>query len=179
MTAVLVLVAACQTSGSGRQQAAGSHGAFDGRAPISPPSSSATGETSAAGCGSHPGAETDLAAEPKYSATYLHRWTNRDGCPVRLDVLMLRGPGGCGPMDILMGTPLGQPAQMTTARFYEQNDSLGFKLRASIPPEAMDTGYVMGGATLWTVEGSDRFIYLRYTDRTERWPRNLSPTVCQ
>src|SRR5207247_940796 len=67
-------------------------------------------------CPAPAGSESDLSLEPSYSANYLKRWRNRDGCEVRLDVLMWREPGAdahCGamPPEIVMGVPLGTPSE--------------------------------------------------------------------
>ena len=66
-------------------------------------------------CGAR-GSITDLSAEPKYSADYLHRFTV-EGCPVRLDVIMTR-TGACGPPDLVMGTPLGASTMDSAPRIY-------------------------------------------------------------
>src|ERR1700730_5312831 len=86
-------------------------------------------------CSGAPGSITDLTAEPAYSAAYLHRWSV-DGCAVRLDVLMSRD-SGCGPEDLVMGSPLGAIAEGVNARIYVRGDTtmlgggaMGFQLDA-------------------------------------------------
>src|SRR4051794_40863200 len=72
-------------------------------------------------CSAPAGSITDLTAEPSYSAPYLRRWS-LDGCAVRLDVLMSRD-SGCGPMDLVMGTPLGTSSENGKPRIYVRGDT--------------------------------------------------------
>ena len=78
-------------------------------------------------CPAKPGSETDLSLEPPYSATYLTRWRNPDGCEVRLDVLMWLEPrpdDHCGamPPEIVMDVPLGTPSD-GAYRIYVRDDA--------------------------------------------------------
>lgn len=138
------------------------------------------------------GSITDLSQEPGYSANYLHRWTTEDGCPVRLDVLMTRrGPDACGGAnvaDILMGWPLGKShADHRAFRIFARDPanilhgpkiSHAFDGDAELPADAIDTGFRQDEAELWMPPGDDAFVYLVYSDRTERWPHDPTPTGC-
>jgi hypothetical protein len=53
----------------------------------------------------------------------------------------------------------------------------GFDRDAELPSAAKQSPYRIDRAELWTVEDG-RFIYLRYGDRTERWPFDPSPPGC-
>ena len=136
-------------------------------------------------CPGRAGSITDLAAEPAYSATYLHRWSV-DGCPVRLDVLMSRD-SGCGPTDMVMGSPLRAIAEGGNARIYVRGDTsvlgggaTGFQPDAALPPSATDTGFRQGIKELWMVPNDDSFIFIRSSDngRIEAWPLDRSPIGC-
>jgi hypothetical protein len=136
-------------------------------------------------CPGPAGSITDLAAEPAYSATYLHRWSV-DGCPVRLDVLMSRD-GGCGPTDMVMGSPLGAVAEGASARIYVRGDTSalgggakGFQSDAALPLSATDTGFRQGVKELWMVPNDDAFVFIRSSDngKIEAWPLDRSPIGC-
>jgi hypothetical protein len=138
-------------------------------------------------CGT-PGSETDLTAEPRYGANYLHRWTNADGCPVRLDIVMTRrGTDACGGpnvADILMGWPLGSSHSHRPYRIFLRDPhevfgnphvSGAFDDDAERPADAVDTGYRQNGAELWMRPNDDGFVYLVFADRVEQWPRATPP----
>jgi len=136
-------------------------------------------------CTGPAGSITDLTAEPAYSATYLQRWSV-DGCPVRLDVLMSRD-SGCGPTDMVMGSPLGAVAEGGSARIYVRGDTsalgggaTGFQPNATLPPSATDTGFRQGVKELWVVPNDDAFVFIRSSDngRIEAWPLDRSPLIC-
>lgn len=134
----------------------------------------------------------DLSAEPTYPVDYLHRWTTREGCPVRLDVIMTRqGPGACGGervADIVMGRPLGRSHDRRgRARIFirdpagviaDEETSAAFDEDAELPAAAVDTGYRQGGRALWMRPGDDSFVYLVTARRVEAWPHNSSPAGC-
>lgn len=178
LTISFVLTIATTACLSGRPEASSDRG-VPGRA-------STSGE-----CGK-PGSATDVDREPRYSANYLHRWLNAEGCPVRLDIIMTRrGPNACGGMrvaDVLMGWPLGSSHQNPhPARIFvrDPHNVLGdvrisdaFDGNAEVPDDALDTGYRQGDAELWMRPGDDAFIYLVYGDRVERWPHDATPTGC-
>jgi hypothetical protein len=136
-------------------------------------------------CAGPSGSITDLASEPRYQANYLHRWTT-DGCLVRLDVLMTR-TGGCGPEDMLMGTPLGASTTSSSPRIYVRGDTTafgggaaGYNPNATLPASAVDTGFRQEGRELWIVPGDDSFVFVRSTadGHVEAWPRDLTPIGC-
>jgi hypothetical protein len=139
-------------------------------------------------CGA-PGSETDLSREPNFSANYLHRWT-KDGCPVRLDILMTRhGADACGGLkvaDIVMGIPIGAPQRPRSTRIYLR-DPTGvfgqnvpqklFDSDTNLPSKAVDTGYRQRYESLWSEEvqlwvvpGEDSFVYVVFPDHVERLP---------
>jgi len=131
-------------------------------------------------CAGPAGAITDLAAEPSYSATYLHRWSV-DGCAVRLDVLMSRD-SGCGPTDMVMGSPLGAIAEGGSARIYVRGDTgvlgggaTGFQPDAALPPSATDTGFRQGVKELWMVPNDDAYVFIRSSDSgsVEDWRNGM------
>jgi hypothetical protein len=126
--------------------------------------------------------EEDLALEPAYSADYLHRWTNRRGCPVRLDVLMTRlvRDGACGPEDdILMGTPLGVSSQnaVSAARIFGGSEG-SVDRDSQLPPSAAATGYRQGEYELWMNSSDDSSLFLVYADHVERWALVANPPGC-
>ena len=144
--------------------------------------------TQRAGCDSF---ETDLTKEPNYKVDYIHRWTTEEGCDVRLDILMTRqGKNACGGervADIVMGTPLGQPPDSSSARIYikdpgnvfqDDRTSQGYDPDANLPAVARDSGYRQDGAELWTVPDEPRYIYLVSDDHVERWPQDETPPGC-
>lgn len=130
------------------------------------------------------GSEVDLSAEPTYDANYLHRWHNSAGCPVRLDVLMLRAPGSdhhCAPWppELVTGVPLGTSHAEGPARIYVRSADESwvdprvtdeFSADAVLPQAAVDTGYHRDGQHLWVLPDDDSYIFLVSEDRTERWP---------
>ena len=136
-------------------------------------------------CPSPAGSITDLAAEPSYSAPYLHRWSV-DGCAVRLDVLMSRD-SGCSAMNLLMGTPLGASSENGNPRIYVRGDTTGlgggatgFRRDGALPTSAIDTGFRQGANELWSDPGDDTFVFSRYSEegRVEAWPRDPAPIGC-
>jgi hypothetical protein len=140
-------------------------------------------------CRAH-GALTDLNAEPRYSADYLHRWATGDGCAVRLDVLMTRqGEDSCGGeqvADILMGTPLGRSQDKSRPRSFIRDPkgilvgrktSEAFDAHAQLPVDAKDTGYRQDDLQLWMRPADDSFVYLVGESDVEAWPRMPTPGV--
>jgi len=128
------------------------------------------------------GSEEDLDREPSYSADYLHRWTNRRSCPVRLDVLMTRlvRDGACGPDDdIMIGTPLGTSHQVESpARIYGATEG-AIDRDAQLPTSASPSGYRQGDYELWMVDADQSALFLVYPDHVERWGLAVPPlTAC-
>ncbi len=137
-------------------------------------------------CNSPAGSITDLGSEPHFSANYLHRWSI-DSCLVRLDVLMSRD-SGCGPNDMVMGTPLGTSNLDGGARIYVGGnttnlggDTTGFDPAALLPPSATDTGFRQSARELWMVPNDDGFAFLRSSadGHVEAWPLERSVFGCQ
>ncbi|MCB0995467.1 MAG: hypothetical protein KDB21_10275, partial [Acidimicrobiales bacterium] len=56
-------------------------------------------------------------------------------------------------------------------------DGQGFAVDATIPYSAIDTGWSIGDAELWLDPGEE-YAWLKFPDRTERWPRTDGPTPC-
>ena len=132
----------------------------------------------------------DLDKEPNYSANYLYRWTDENGCDLRLDVIMTRqGEDACGGSsvaDIVMADHLGEVVTPTTARIYVKDPdnvfgdlktSEGFDPDAELPESAGETNHMQDRAELW-VMGDGEAIYLHYGNHVERWPRDHSPPGC-
>lgn len=143
-------------------------------------------------CGGPPGSATDLGADPAYGGApgeSFHRFVDRDGCAVRLDVLQMIefGPDfHCAPWPtgISFGTPLGTPATGQSARSYvrqppdrkwiDPRAPDGYASPAALPATAADTGYSVDGSHLWTSPDTDAYIWLVGPAGTERWPRAAS-----
>jgi hypothetical protein len=137
-----------------------------------------------------PRSAIDLSVEPGYDeALRLHRWTDANGCLVRLEVLMTRdGPEHCGwqaRQELVMGTPLGTP-QIQGVRVFARDPQgvLGrpelqqlFDPVADLPAGALDTGYRLGDLALWMTPDDD-FVYVAGPRVVERWPREDPPAAC-
>lgn len=146
------------------------------------------GIPSADACVRSHGAMADLAEEPAFDADYLHRWQTADGCPIRLDIVMLRDGGECLPEpEILLGAPPGSAmGKHNTAVYVRRPDPAvrsatvvsGYDSNASLPPHAEDSGFRRDGAELWTDPGDEDFVYLVEGDRVERLPRDLEAPGC-
>jgi hypothetical protein len=134
-------------------------------------------------CRAH-GAVTDVDAEPRYSADYLHRWATSDGCAVRLDVLMTRqGEDSCGGeqvAEILMGTPLGTSHEKSSARSFIRDPegilvgrklSEAFDAHAQVPADAQDRRFRQDDLELWMRPRDDSFVYLVGEADVEAWPQ--------
>ena len=136
-------------------------------------------------------AATEVASEPPYTATYLHRWRTADGCPVRLDYVMTRtGEGSCGgtgAADLLTGWPLGASHDHRPFRIFVRDPDNIFEDRrtsdlfdedADLPHDAVDTGFRQDEEELWMRPGDDAFVYLVRDDKVERWPLDRTPPGC-
>ncbi len=132
--------------------------------------------------------DLDVAEEPDWRGFADYRDWTRDGCLVRIDVLAERpGPEHCGMQSarvIATGSPVG-------ARYTNSSDDMEyvrdpnnvflldqiFDADATLPAEAVDTGYRTEDTQLWIVPDDDSSIYLVEADRVERWP-SAEPPVC-
>ena len=188
---ILLVVA----SGCDHERPASDRAAVPKAAPAVETSSSPTrGTGQDSGCRPAPGSETDLAKEPGYTANYLYRFRNGQGCQVRLDVMMYRKPGPdhhCAPWppEIVLVNPVGIPFAPTSttlepsyigARIYVRDPDgtwrapslpMGFDPNVTLPSDARDTGYVSDAGRLFVVAQDDRFVYVVTETATERWPR--------
>lgn len=137
-----------------------------------------------ADCQGRPGSETDLTEEPDYTANYLYRFRNRDGCEVRLDVMMYRKPGSdhhCAPWppEIVLVNPVDVPFTAEPRIYVRDPDGtwaapslpFGFDPNVALPSGARDTGYESDAGRLFVVPDDDRFVYVVQDDRAERWPQ--------
>ena len=138
-----------------------------------------------------PGEDLDLASEPPLWRQYATGSTwYRAGCVVRIDVIT-DNPGAdhCGwgtSRYIAIGSPLGTPFTSPAddvqyvrdpANVYGYGFDATFDAQATLPADAVYSGYSTDDEQLWTVPGDDSFIYLVLSDRTERWPKG-DPPVC-
>lgn len=148
------------------------------------------------GCGAEPGSPTDLSAEPAHwlaFGTYL-RWTDTDGCPVRIDVIShIRGAGHCNWQAaefITIGNPLGASfasglSPETTNRYVwdptgvlpdgPYGDTLA---SAELPSSADDTGFRREGAALWLNADDESVLYRVRGEVVEIWLRDFEVGLC-
>jgi hypothetical protein len=131
-----------------------------------------------------------VAHEPDWRrhANYLP-WTDRDGCLLRIDVVAERpGPDHCGwekARVLIVGQPLGAryttPAD--TTEFVRDPDGVfgrpdltaGFDPGATLPGDAMDSGYRRGNLAIWHIPGDQTAIWLVSPGGVERWPAGDAP----
>lgn len=179
---VLVVAAACQ-SGDDAPDVAGPE-------PVPGP----VGIEAEEGCGGAAvGSPTDVAHEPDTRRFADYRpWSTDDGCLVRIDVLAERsGPDHCGFEDadvIITGTPLGElytsPDDTQTyirdpgGVFGRPEVAAAFEPSATLPDDAVDSGYRRDDVELWTVPDDPSSIYIVTPDATERWPLG-EQTLCE
>lgn len=117
--------------------------------------------------------EHDLAQEPPYTATYLHRFRDAAGCEIRLDVMMLRRPGPdhhCAgwPEEIVYREHIY--VRDLSGAWAEPTLPQGYAAEATPPASAVDTGYVSDAGRLLVDPNDDRWVYVRAGAVTERWP---------
>lgn len=117
--------------------------------------------------------ENDLSQEPPYTANYLYRFKDADGCEVRLDVMMLRRPGPdhhCAgwPDEIVFENRIYVRDPDGTWR--EPSLPHGFAADVARPAAAHDTGYVSDAGRLFVDPADNRWIYIETSGKTERWP---------
>lgn len=123
------------------------------------------------GCPAAPGSSTDLSSEPVTWLLYTdyHRWTDADGCEVRVDVIrQYQGPEHCDwetATFITVGTPIGTAFTdtigargQTRTYIWDPEGALdyidGVKRNVSLPADelpdsAAATGFRDGTAQLW------------------------------
>ena len=119
------------------------------------------------GCASPPGSPSDLSSEPAAWLLYNEflRWTDADGCPVRVDVIAhYRGPEHCDwqAMEfVTVGIPPGTPFRDDVASstyVWDPDDVLGDfddvnRARTidvtELPATAADTGFRQNRSELW------------------------------
>jgi hypothetical protein len=154
----------------------------------SEPSSAATAKPHA--CSAPINSPLDVASEPPFriQAAY-EKWTDKQGCLVRIDVLFERpGPARCNFQEtrvIGVGTPFG--ARYASAADSQQyvrdpngvykNPALvaGFNPMADLPGSAQDSGFRRGDWELWLDPQEPSGIYLKRGRLIERWPRGEVP----
>src|SRR4051812_38256615 len=122
-------------------------------------------------------------------------WT-RNGRPVSSDVLDVSGgPEHCDWQDLAFVTatwPLGSAPHGTNLRQYirvspaqarmllnPKNLAGPLRLQATLPKDAVDTGYRSGTVHLWlSPSDQDRYAYLVSGTTVEAWPRSIPLTLC-
>jgi hypothetical protein len=135
-----------------------------------------------------PGDDLDLTSEPTGWREGAFGTWYRAGCVVRIDVITDRpGPAHCGWENtrvLAFGTPLGTPFTNSgddvqyvrdPSNAYGYGFDATFEANATLPADAVFSGYSTDTEQLWTVPGDDAFIYLVLGDRTERWPKGEPP----
>ena len=123
---------------------------------------------------------------------YDDRMYTDEGCPVRLDIVAM----GTAPDDhhcfpgvssVSVGTPFGASKQDTPERSYtrDPDDLYGspnlrkrLELDATLPADAIDTGYRRDGAALWVDPSDDTLIYVVTDDAIEAWPLLREEVFC-
>lgn len=135
--------------------------------------------------------DLDLASEPGGWRFPEYRTWFRHGCVVRVDVITDRpGPEHCGwesARVIVVGSPVGTPFSTPgndveyvrdPSNVFQQGFDQGFDPNASLPTDAVDTGYRTDeGEAMWVVPTDDTYLYLVVGDRVEQWPQGPTP-VC-
>lgn len=141
---------------------------------------------SARACGSPDGSVNDVAHEPDWRrwADYAS-WTTDDGCLVRIDVVAERpGPSHCGWEDaqvLITGDPLGSPygtrhdATVHYIRdpggvFGDEALAEGFDPDATLPADAVYSGFRSDARELWTAASDPNTAYIVDGGTAERWP---------
>jgi len=141
-------------------------------------------------CKAEEGSVIDVAHQPNWRpyADYLP-WTDRDSCLLRIDVVAERpGPDHCAWEDarvLIVGQPLGTsyttPADDTEfvrdpeGVFGRPDLSAGFDPDATLPDDAVDSGYRRDDLALWHTPGDQSAIWLVSPDGIERWPAGDTP----
>ncbi len=145
-------------------------------------------------CEGPSGSVTDVDTEPPLwrGAAVYRDWTTTEGCLLRIDVVGDRpGPAHCGWQDarvIVTGSPVGAfhtgPGnEQTFVRdpqgvFGVPELTAGFDTHATLPHDAVDSGYRQGGTQLWSASSDPGAVFVKSGDVVERWPRGRTP-LCQ
>lgn len=133
--------------------------------------------------------DLDLASEPPGWRFPEYRTWFRDGCVVRVDVITDRpGPDHCGwgsARVIVVGSPIGMPFSAPgnaieyvrdPSNAFQQGFDQGYDPDASLPADAVDTGYRTDeGEAMWVMPTDDTYLYLVVGDRVEQWPQGPTP----
>lgn len=145
--------------------------------------------TTATTCGLAPGSPTDLSVEPPEWFTYgeYHRWTDLDGCPVRVDVIaQTAGPDHCEWQSVTfltvgdpVGVPFDNPTVSDARRFvWDPEGALppvddvsrsDVVARVDLPSTAFDSGYRDGTAELWLDSADPSSLYRVNGDSADRF----------
>lgn len=141
-------------------------------------------------CEAEEGSVIDVAHEPDWRAYagYLP-WTDADGCLLRIDALAERpGPEHCGwegARVLIVGQPLGTlyttPAD--TTEFVRDPDGVfdrpdltaGFEPNATLPDDAVDSGFRRDDLAVFHTPGDQSAIWLVSPGGVERWPAGDTP----
>lgn len=143
-------------------------------------------------CEAKEGSVIDVAHEPNWrsNASYLP-WTDADGCLLRIDVLAERpGPEHCGWQQarvLIVGQPLGTPytTRADTTEFVRDPDgafdrpdlTAGFDPLATLPDDAVDSGFRRDDLAVFHTPGDQSAIWLVSPEGVERWPAG-DPPLC-
>ncbi len=142
------------------------------------------------GCGADGGSATDIESEPDWRRHADYRpWTDGEGCLLRIDIVAERsGPEHCGweKADVLIvGQPLGEPytspedavhfVRDPAAVFGQRELAAGYDPDASLPDDAVDSGFRRDDVSLWHVPGDQTAVWLVSGDTAERWPGGDTP----
>ena len=144
-------------------------------------------------CVAAEGSQIDVAHEPNWRpyAEYAP-WTDRDGCLLRIDVFADRPmPDHCGwgsARVLITGSPIGTPYRTADESVHYVRDPDGvlerpgltesLDLHATVPPEAVDTGYRLGDVEVWHIPGDESFVWVVSPEGVEKWPSGETP-VCR
>lgn len=148
------------------------------------------------GCDAQPGSIVDLDAEPATWLMYTdyHRWTDADGCEVRVDVIgQYQGPEHCGweaATFIDVGTPLGSVYEVDLGgrRTFIWDPAGSIELGtverdvvvdvSELPPDVIDTGFRDGDAELWVDEADPTALYRVANNSADRFALDQGDAAC-
>ncbi len=144
-------------------------------------------------CGAEPRSVTDVHSEPDWRRHADYRpWTDTEGCLLRIDIVAeWSGPEHCGweKADVLIvGQPLGEShtspddtvhfVRDPAAVFGQPDLAAAYDPDASVPDNAIDSGFRRDGVSLWHVPGDQSAVWFVSVDTAERWPRG-DPPLCR